>query len=98
MLPQYATPRIRGKQRTPVRLELGSRSIVTILVVCDRGGCFGTGMTLAGFCGGASWSVADAGTTQTPSKSNVGSMQLVPRLNLMIMRSISHAWSASIHG
>jgi len=75
-------------QRTTVRLELGSRSIVAILMVCDRGGCFGSGMTLAVFCGGASWSVADAGRAQTPSRSNTETIQLALRLNLMVMRRI----------
>jgi hypothetical protein len=78
-------------QRTTVRLALGSRSIVAILMVCDRGGCFGSGMTFAGFCGSVSCrSVADAGRDQTPSKNKAGSIQ--PRPNLMVMRRVPHAW------
>jgi hypothetical protein len=74
------------------RTTVGSGSFGAILMVCDRGGCFGSGMTLAGFCGGASWSVADAGRAQTPSKNKAGSIQLAPRPNLMVMRCILHAW------
>jgi|SRR6516165_5750374 hypothetical protein len=62
-------------------------SAVAILVVCDRGGCFGSGMALAGFRGCASCSsLADAGRAQTPSKNKAGSIQLAARPNLMVMR------------
>jgi hypothetical protein len=85
--------------RATTQPELGSGSIVAILIVCDRGGFFfGSGMTLAVFCGGASWSLADAGRAQTASKSNAGSIQLAPRLNLIDHAPYLDACSASIHG